>query len=79
MSEALRKLYKPDVRLDKYENEAYTKNPLLNFRISQVRARRHHDLLKAKAASVRFVFDDQKIYYFINKIHFKLSVVLDKN
>lgn len=56
MSKALKKLLKPDVRLDKYDNEEYTKNPLLTFQMPKVRARRHHDLLKAKASLVIYKY-----------------------
>lgn len=44
------------IKLDKYDNESYMKNPLLLFHIADVRERRHFTLLKdvARVVSVEF-------------------------
>lgn len=49
MSKALKKLPKPPSDITKYDNEPYAKNPLLKFRVSNLRKQHHYDLLKRKA------------------------------
>lgn len=53
MSEFLKYLRKNQYRIDRYDNEAYTRNPLLKFRLSEIKERRHSEHIKRKAASVR--------------------------
>lgn len=53
MSEFLKYLLKNQYRIDRYDNEAYTRNPLLKFRLSEIKERRHSEHIKRKAASVR--------------------------
>jgi dynein heavy chain, axonemal len=53
MSRKLAKLYKPCDKLDKYDNEPYMKNPLLKIHLSQIRERRHCEVLQRRAALVR--------------------------
>lgn len=40
------------IKLDKFDNESYLKNPLLSFHIADVRERRHFSLLKDVARVV---------------------------
>lgn len=41
-----------NIKLDKYDNESYLKNPLLSFNIVNVREQRHFSLLKDVARVV---------------------------
>lgn len=47
-----KKMFLVDTNLTKYDNEAYTKNPLLRLHISEIRERRHYGFLKKTAAQV---------------------------
>ncbi|EAT40340.1 AAEL007918-PA [Aedes aegypti] len=51
MSRRLAKLHKPCDRLDKYDNEPYMQNPLLNLFLSEVKERRHYSFIQRKAAA----------------------------
>ncbi|EDS37651.1 ciliary dynein heavy chain 11 [Culex quinquefasciatus] len=51
MSRRLAKLHKPCDRLDKYDNEPYMQNPLLNLFLSEVKERRHYTFIQRKAAA----------------------------
>ncbi|XP_055844482.1 dynein axonemal heavy chain 12 [Episyrphus balteatus] len=46
----LERLHKPPCDLTMYDNEEYMKNPLLKFRLSDVKEKRHFAFLKQKAA-----------------------------
>ncbi|XP_055378973.1 dynein axonemal heavy chain 12 [Condylostylus longicornis] len=50
MSKSLAKLKKPPSDLTKYDNEPYMQNPLLTFRLSDVKDQKHFNYLKKKAA-----------------------------
>ncbi|XP_055621192.1 dynein axonemal heavy chain 12 [Toxorhynchites rutilus septentrionalis] len=51
MSRRLAKLHKPCDKLDKYDNEPYMQNPLLNLFLSEVKERRHYSFIQRKAAA----------------------------
>lgn len=61
MSKRLAKLFKPCDKLDKYDDEPYTRNPLLHIRLSEIRQKRHYSYLQRKAAEV-----SNEIVSFIN-------------
>ncbi|XP_055593622.1 dynein axonemal heavy chain 12 [Uranotaenia lowii] len=50
MSRRLAKLHKPCDKLDRYDNEPYMQNPLLNLFLSEVKERRHYTFIQRKAA-----------------------------
>lgn len=54
MSDFTKYLHKKYYRIDKYDDEPYTKNPLLQFQISAIKERRHSEYIKRKAAAVSF-------------------------
>lgn len=56
MSKYLSKLIKPPTDYEKYENDAFSQHPLMKFRLSNIRERRHFSLLKHKAALVSIFF-----------------------
>ena len=45
-----------NIDIYKYDNESYLKNPLLKFRMPNVREHRHYTLLKMKAGQVLDTF-----------------------
>lgn len=61
-----KKMFLVDTNLKKYDNEAYTKNPLLRLRISEIRERRHYGFLKKTAEQVWtyniYMFNTMVIY-----------------
>uniref|UniRef100_A0A1B0CUL2 Dyneins heavy chain n=2 Tax=Lutzomyia longipalpis TaxID=7200 RepID=A0A1B0CUL2_LUTLO len=50
MSKYLSKLIKPPRDYEKYENDAFSQHPLMKFRLSNIRERRHFSMLKHRAA-----------------------------
>ena len=56
MSKRLAKLHKPCDRLDKYDNEPYLQNPLLNLFLSEIKERRHYTFLQKKATNVSKIY-----------------------
>lgn len=54
MSKRTAKLFRPCDKLDKYDDEPYTRNPLLHIRLSEIRQRRHYAYLQRKAMEVGF-------------------------
>ncbi|XP_059612585.1 dynein axonemal heavy chain 7 [Phlebotomus argentipes] len=50
MSKYLSKLIKPPSDYERYENDAFSQHPLMRFRLSNIRERRHFSLLKHRAA-----------------------------
>lgn len=53
MSQSLKKLHKPCDKIDKYDNEPYTKNPLLKLNMSEIRNRRRSSVFETRAVKVR--------------------------
>lgn len=51
----LKKLIKPKPNIGQYDNEAYTQNPLLRFRLPRVKERRHIERLKRVSFQVRIM------------------------
>lgn len=45
----LARLYKPDTNIKKYDNDDFRNDPLLVFRICEIKERRHYSFLKRKA------------------------------
>lgn len=52
MSQHLKNLRAYQFSLDRYDNEAYTKNPLLTFSIGKIKQKRLYESIKRKAALV---------------------------
>lgn len=52
MSDLRKYLHKKRYSDNRYDNEPYTRNPLLKFRISEIKERRHSEQIKHKAAMV---------------------------
>lgn len=52
MSEYLKNLHKPCDKIDKYDNEPYTKNPLLKLNMTEIRNRRRSSAFEQKAVKV---------------------------
>lgn len=74
MSKRLAKLFKPCDRLDKYDDEPYTKNPLLHIRLSEIRQKRHYSYLQRKAAEVSWSLLD---FWKVFKTYFDLALDLE--
>lgn len=51
MSRNLKRLYRPPTDLEKYDNEEYSKNPLLKYNICEIKERRHYTFLHRKATN----------------------------
>lgn len=52
-SKYISKLLKPNSNLRQYDNEAYTRNPLLRYRLPLIKDRRHIERLKRVSIQVR--------------------------
>lgn len=57
MSQFLKKLHKPCDKIDKYDNEPYTKNPLLKLNMSEIRNHRRGTIFEQNAVKVRNLRD----------------------
>lgn len=52
MSEFLKNYRKYDVKIAQYDDEVYSKNPLLNFRLRKIRKKKKFEMLKHRGELV---------------------------
>lgn len=60
MTDLTKYFHKKRYQTNKYDNEIYTRNPLLKFKISEIKEKRHAELIKQKAA---LVMNEVNIHY----------------
>lgn len=59
MAEHLKNMRKFDFKIDQYDNDPYSKNPLLKFRISKIKRRKQIEAIKRRAAIVSLTLFQQ--------------------